>query len=76
MTFSYSVHLFISTPQDRPVKVIYICLKKSSLQFGLKSIRYLGAKLWNTLPMELRNAPSKILFKTRLKIHLLNKVDR
>ena len=28
MTFSYSVHLFISIPQDRPVKVIYICLKK------------------------------------------------
>ena len=25
MTFSYSVHLFISIPQDRPVKVIYIC---------------------------------------------------
>ena len=32
--------------------------------------------LGNTLPMELRNAPSKILFKTKLKIHLLNKVDR
>ena len=30
MTFSYSAHLFISTPQDRPVKVIYICLKKTA----------------------------------------------
>ena len=50
--------------------------KKNSLQYGLKSIRYLGAKLWNALPLELRNVPSKTLFKTKLKIHLLNKVDR
>ena len=50
--------------------------KKNSLQYGLKSIRYHGAKLWNTLPLELRNAPTKIMFKTKLKIHLLNKVDR
>ena len=50
--------------------------RKNSLQYGLKSIRYLGAKLWNTLPLELRNAPSKALFKTKLKIYLLTKVDR
>ena len=50
--------------------------KKNGLQYGLKSIRYHGAKLWNTLPLELRNAPTKIMFKTKLKIHLLNKVDR
>ena len=50
--------------------------RKNSLQYGLKSIRYLGAKLWNTLPVEIRNAPSKISFKTRLKIHLLEKVNR
>ena len=30
MTFSNSAHLFISTPQDRPIKVIYICLKKTA----------------------------------------------
>ena len=50
--------------------------RKNSLQYGLKSIQYLGAKLWNTLPVELRNAPSKASFKTKLKIYLLNKVDR
>ena len=49
---------------------------KNSLQYGLKSIRYLGAKLWNALPVELRNAPSKILFKRKLKIYLLEKVNR
>ena len=46
----------------------------NSLQYGLKWIRYLGAKLWNTLPVELRKAPSKISFKKQLKIYLLNKV--
>ena len=50
--------------------------KKNSLQYGLKSIRYHGVKLWNTLPLELRNAPTKIMFKTKLKIYSLNKVDR
>ena len=50
--------------------------RKNSLQYGLKSIRYLGAKLWNELPVELRNASSKTLFKTKLKSYFLNKVDR
>ena len=46
-----------------------------SLQYGLKSIQYHAAKLWNTFPLELRNAPMKITFKTKLKIQILNKVD-
>ena len=50
--------------------------RKNSLQYGLKSIRYLGAKLWNTLPIELRNSPSKTSFKVKLKIYLLNKVNQ
>ena len=50
--------------------------RKNSLQYGLKSIRYLGAKLWNMLPVELRNAPSKISFKAKLKVYLLNSVNR
>ncbi len=49
--------------------------RMNSLQYGLKSIRYLGAKLWNALPVEIRNAPSKISFKKQLKIKLLNTVN-
>ena len=49
--------------------------QKNSHQYGLKSLRYLGAKLWNTLSVELRNAPSKLSFKRNLKIYLLNKVN-
>ena len=50
--------------------------RKNSLQYGLKSIRYLGAKLWNALPVEIRNASSKKLFKIKLKSYFLSKVDR
>ena len=47
--------------------------RKNSVQYGLKSIRYLGAKLWNSSPVELRKAPSKLSFKSQLKIYLLSK---
>ena len=50
--------------------------RESSLRYGLKSIRYLGAKLWNALPVELRNAPSKVSFTTKPNVYLLNKVNQ
>ena len=71
--FNSSVHQY-STRQASQGDV-YMS-RRNSLQYGLKSIRYLGAKFWNTLPTELRNAPSKALFKAKLKTCLLNNVDR
>ncbi len=71
--FSSSVHQY-STRQASQGDLFMS--RKNSLQYGLKSIRYLGAKLWNTLPVELRNASSKISFKTKLKIFLLKNVNR
>ena len=53
---------------------LYI-FQENSLQYGFKSIRYLGAKLWNALPVELKNTSSKTLFKTKLKSYLLSIVD-
>ena len=50
--------------------------RKNSVHYGLRSIQYLGTKLWNSLPMELWNASSKVSFKKQLKIHLLNKVNQ
>ena len=41
-------------------------------QYGLKSIRYLGAKLWNELPTAIRTLSSKFSFKKSLKHHFLN----
>ena len=42
--------------------------RKNTLQYGLNSFRYKGAKLWNEMPVELRNSQSKSLFKTKVKI--------
>ena len=52
-----------------------MCLK-NNLLYGLKSVRYHGAKLWNALPVEFRNAPSKTLLKTQLKIRLLMDISQ
>ena len=71
--FSSSVHRY-STRQASQGDLYLFC--KDSLQYGLKSIRYLGAKLWNELPVELRNTPSKISFKKQLKIYLLKAADQ
>ena len=48
--------------------------KKNTLQFGLRSIRYMGAKLRNDLPLEIRNSTSKFLFKRKLKFHSQNAI--
>ena len=47
-------------------------VNRNTLQYGLKSLRYLGAKLWNDVPVEIRNIRLKNLFKLQLKIHLQN----
>ena len=40
-----------------------------SLQYGLKLICYMGAKMWNDLPEEIRNSTSNLYsFKKNLKI--------
>ena len=41
-------------------------------KYGLKSIRFLGAKLWNELPIALRTSQSKFTFKKSVKLHFLN----
>ena len=62
--FNSSVHQY-ATRQAR--KGDLYMSQKNSLQYGLRSLRYLGAKLWNALPADIRNAPSKFSFKSKLK---------
>ena len=70
--FSSSVHQYATRHASQGN--LYM-LQKNSLQYGLKSTRYLGTKLWNILPIEVCNAPSKSSFKKKLKSYILNKVD-
>ena len=73
LLFSSSDHLF-ATRQASEVDLYR--LRKNCVQYGLTSIRYLGAKLWNALPVELRNALSQISSKSQLKIHFLIRVEK
>jgi len=38
-------------------------IRKNTLRYGLGSIRYLGAKLWNELPREIRTSSSRFIFQ-------------
>ena len=58
--FSSPVHSHKTRQSNRGD--IFMAQPNSSLD-GLKSIRYLGAKLWNELPVEARNSSHRTLFK-------------
>ena len=45
---------------------------RSMIQYGIHSIQYLGARLWNDLPLLIRNSPSVTNFRKNLKIHFLS----
>ena len=52
-----------------------LCLThRNSFRYGLKSFRYKGAKLWNGLPVEIRNSPSKYSFKINFETFLQNNI--
>ena len=46
--------------------------QKSTLQYGLRSIRYSGAKSWNEIQYIIKRSPSFTIFRFRLKSHLFS----
>ena len=42
-------------------------LRCNTTQYGLRSIHYSGVRLWNSLPLEIRNSSSLSSFKNKLK---------
>ena len=56
----------------RQVAKNYIFLtQKNTLQYGLRSVRYYGAKCWNEIPVGIKLLPSAISFHCKLKAFLL-----
>lgn len=43
--------------------------------FGIKSFSFLGCKLWNSLPLKIRNLSSLASFKKTVKCHFLTNLD-
>ena len=44
--------------------------QKNTSQYGLRSVRYFGAKCWNDIPMDIKQSPSTISFCRKLKVFL------
>ena len=46
--------------------------RKNTLQYGLRSVRYFGAKCWNNTPLEIKSSPSACIFRRKLKTFFLD----
>ena len=45
----------------------YFIVRKNTLVYGIRSICFSGAKIWNDIPPEIRDSPSVWNFRKRLK---------
>jgi hypothetical protein len=50
-----------------------IFLPKYRTTQGQKSVKYVGGKMWNNLPIHIKNSRSVVIFKTQCKLYLQNK---
>ena len=46
-----------------------LLIRKNTSRYGLKSIRYAGAKSWNSISHVIKQAPTVISFRRKLKVH-------
>ena len=46
--------------------------RKSTLQYGLRSVRYSGAKSWNSVSDVIKQSPSVSIFRLELKSYILS----
>ena len=46
--------------------------RENTLQYGLRCVRYAGAKSWNSIPDVIRQSPSVSNFRRKLKFHIFS----
>ena len=46
--------------------------RKTTFHYGIRSIQYSGARLWNSISILIRESPSRTVFITKLKTHFLS----
>ena len=51
---------------------LFLTKKQTTFQYGIKSIQYSGTRLWNSIPILIRESPSKTISVTELKTHFLS----
>ena len=50
--------------------------RRHTIQYGITSVQYSGAKLWNSIPVELRSLKSASQFRAKLKAYFLSQYDK
>ena len=63
---------FLNTTVNTRNKNIKLCLPKLKLKYGRRSTKYLGAKMFNDLPIEVRKHCKEKNFNSILKNHFLS----
>ena len=46
--------------------------RENTYLYGLRSIRYAGAKAWNDVPHLIKLSPTSMIFRVKLKSHLFS----
>ena len=64
-----SVHSFGTRQATRGD--LFISFKRTTL-YGLKTVKYFGSKLWNTLPLLIPVAGSVTAFRSKLKTYIID----
>ena len=49
--------------------------RQHTIQYGIRSVQYSGAKLWNSIPSEIRLSSTVKQFRTKLKKHYLKSYE-
>ena len=60
---------FLNTTVNTSYKNILLCLPKLKLEYGRRLTKYLGVKIFNDLPIEVRKHCKKKNFNSILKIN-------
>ena len=68
-TLRSEVHGYNTRPASRGDLFL---TRKTTFQYEIRSIQYSGARLWNSIPILIRESPSRTIFVTKLKTHFLS----
>ena len=56
----------------QPLAVVCLKTNKDTFIYGIRSIQYSGARLWNTLPVPIKDSQSASVFRLQVKALFLS----
>ena len=70
---SDNVRIYSHNHGTRSQSSTNMCVERSRTDWGERAFKNAGARLWNILPIHIKNSPSVDSFKSQLKNHILGK---